>query len=268
MTLRPTEGSADTPVARQRLDVGTRVGFRRLPNADEIARRRRLLRWTKWTLPAGALLLLGSIAAWPEIDRAINSARIGLVAASRVRIDSGHMMGARYRGLDSHDRPYTITATEARQVAAPASVPAGATTAGTAADDTVDLRTPVADTLGDGGSWVQISGERGVYLQHGQQLDLSHGVTLYRDDGIMMTGPVADLDLKRGVVASSDWVHAEGPFGQLDAQSYLMSQRDGIAQFTGPGRLVLNDDHIARDHADLAQGASAPAAPATRDAIQ
>ena len=62
----------------------------------------------------------------------------------------------------------------------------------------------------------------------------------------MMTGPDADLDLRRGIVASRDWVHAEGPFGVLDAQGYLLSQRDGLAQFRGPARLVLNDDRIAR----------------------
>jgi lipopolysaccharide export system protein LptC len=234
-----------------------RADFRRLPNAEEIARRRRLLRWTKWALPAGALLLLGSIAAWPEIDRSLNAARLGISQAGKVRIESGHMMGARYRGLDTHDRPFTITAQEALQ--APQAQQAAGSDPNAPAGDRVNLTAPVADTLGDGGSWVQISADKGVYLQHGQQLDLSRDVTLYRDDGIMMTGPVADLDLKRGVVASSDWVHAEGPFGQLDAQSYLMSQREGIAQFRGPGRLVLNDDHIARPPAANQAETPAPA---------
>ena len=246
----PLSAPPSADIARRRMSVGgagmgsPRADFRRLPNAEEIARRRRLLRWTKWTLPAGALLLLGSIAAWPEIDRSLNAARLGISQAGKVRIESGHMMGARYRGLDTHDRPFTITAQEALQ--APQATREAGSDPNAPAGDRVNLTAPVADTLGDGGSWVQISADKGVYLQHGQQLDLSRDVTLYRDDGIMMTGPVADLDLTRGVVASSDWVHAEGPFGQLDAQSYLMSQREGIAQFRGPGRLVLNDDHIAR----------------------
>lgn len=251
-------------IARRRMSVGVaRSGVRRIADANQIARRRRVLRWTKYVLPAGALLLLGSIAAWPEIERSMNTARIGLDAARRINVQSGHMVGARYRGLDAHNRPFTITADDALQ--ARPEGPAAAsptTTAGTKdGDDRINLRSPVADTVGDGGSWIRVNGDKGVYLQHEQQLDLQHDVMLYRDDGIMMTGPVADLDLKRGVVASSDWVHAEGPFGQLDAQGYLMSQRDGIAQFRGPGRLVLNDDKIARGPA--APATTMPAPPAT-----
>ena len=172
--------------------------------------------------------------------------------AAQVRIDSGRMLGARYRGLDGRNRPYMITADEAQQVAAPQ--PAG--TRAAPPDDRINLSRPVADTLGQNGSWIRISAASGVYMQHSQLLDLSRDTLLYRDDGIMMTGPDADLDLRRGIVASKDWVHAEGPFGVLDAQGYLLSQRDGLAQFRGPARLVLNDDRIARP-------APAPAVPAS-----
>ena len=106
-------------VARRRLSLEQGVGVRRVPDAGQIARRRRVLRWTKWVLPAGALLLLASIAAWPELQRQMNSARLGLREATQVRVDSGRMLGARYRGLDGRDRPYMITADEAQQVAPP-----------------------------------------------------------------------------------------------------------------------------------------------------
>ena len=250
-------------MARRRLSLEQGGGVRRVPNAGQIARRRRVLRWTKWVLPAGALLLLASIAAWPELQRQMNSARLGLREAAQVRVDSGRMLGARYRGLDGRNRPYMITADEAQQVGTPqpgnrqaGAQQAGRPTAAKAAapDDRINLVRPVADSLGQNGSWIRISAENGVYMQHSQLLDLDRNTMLYRDDGIMMTGPDADLDLRRGIVASKDWVHAEGPFGVLDAQGYLLSQRDGLAQFRGPARLVLNDDRIARP---------VPAAPAT-----
>ncbi len=247
-----TPAPSDEPSAaatRRRLSLEQGGGFRRVPDARKIARRRRVLRWTKWVLPAGALLLLASIASWPELQREMNSARLGLQDAAQVRIDSGRMLGARYRGLDGRNRPYMITADEAQQVAAPrpdvqrAGRPAGKAAA---PDDRINLSRPVADSLGQNGSWIRISAANGVYMQRSQLLDLSRDTLLYRDDGIMMTGPDADLDLHRGVVASKDWVHAEGPFGVLDAQGYFMSQHDGLAQFRGPARLVLNDDRIAR----------------------
>ncbi len=236
-----------TDAARRRMSLPqTGGGLRRLPNSGQIARRRRLLRWTKWLLPAGALLLLASIAAWPEIQRSLGTARIGLAQAGRVRLDSGRMLGARYRGLDGRDRPYMITAAEAQQVSAPAAERSRAQPAGGGSGDRINLTRPVADTLGQGGQWVRISARDGIYVQRAEILDVARDVTLYRDDGIMMTSPVADFDVKRGIVASDDWVHAEGPFGVLDAQGYVLSQRDGLAQFRGPARLVLNDDRIAR----------------------
>ncbi|MBE7210046.1 MAG: LPS export ABC transporter periplasmic protein LptC [Gluconacetobacter diazotrophicus] len=234
----PPEPGAPEPsaaVARRRMSVAGRPGFRRVPNANEIARRRRLLRWTKWLLPAGAVMLLVSIAAWPEIDRSLNSARSAMQDAARVRVDAGRLLGARYHGLDDHDQPYTITADQAQQ--GRAGQPGGT--------DRINLLRPVADSLGSGGSWIRVNAENGVFMQHSQLLDLSRDVMLYRDDGIMATGPVTDMDLRRGVVASNDWVHVEGPFGVMDAQGYLLSQRDGIGQFRGPARLVLNDDHVA-----------------------
>jgi lipopolysaccharide export system protein LptC len=35
-------------------------------------------------------------------------------------------------------------------------------------------------------------------------------------------------------------VHAEGPFGTLDAQGFALTDKGSVIQFTGPGRLVLN----------------------------
>lgn len=233
-------------IARRRLSLEQNPGsFRRVPNSTEIARRRRLLRWTKWVLPVAALLLLVSIATWPELDRSMNSARLGLKQATHVQVDSGRMLGARYHGLDSHDRPYMITSDEAQQVAGAVRAAVPGAPAGKA-EERVNLTRPIADSLDQSGNWTRISAQSGVYMQHGQLLDLSHDVTLYRDDGIMMTSPVAGLDLRSGVVASDDWVHVEGPFGVLDAQGFLISQLDGLAQFRGPARLVLNDDRVAR----------------------
>ena len=233
-----SEPSAAT--ARRRLSVQSEVRTRRPPSEHEQARRRLLLLWTKWLLPLGALVLLGSIAAWPELDRAMNAGRSDTRAVSAVNLDTGRMLGARYRGLDAHNRPYMITADEARQIN----------------PDRIDLVRPVADTLTQNGTWILIRARSGVYMPHSQILDLSDHVVLYRDDGTLMHGPTATVDIKRGIVASNDWVHAEGPFGVLDAQGDLLSQRDGMAQFRGAGRLILNDDHTAHP-ATMAHGGAA-----------
>ncbi len=230
--------------------TGSRIGMheqarlRRPPSEREQARRHVLLLWTKWLLPIGALLLLGLIAAWPEINRSMNAGRAAYRQVAAISLDTGRMLGARYHGLDAHGRPYMITADEARQ----------------AAPDRIELVRPVADSLTQSGTWLLIRAPRGVYMPHEQILDLFDHVSLYRDDGTLMSGRTAVMDVRRGIVLSDDWVHAEGPFGVLDAQGELMSQHEGVAQFRGPARMILNDDHMARPSAAVPSSAAAPSA--------
>ncbi|GAA4503566.1 LPS export ABC transporter periplasmic protein LptC [Gluconacetobacter tumulicola] len=235
--------SADQ-VARQRSLLHQDTSrLRRVLRPGDIARRQRLVRWAKWALPAAALLLLGSIALWPALDRLINMQRGALREMENLHVTSGNMLGAVYRGLDEHDRPFMITADQAQQIS----------------QDRINLTRPAADTLTQGGDWMMVSAVQGVYLQHEQLLDLTQDVALYREDGVILTGVTADMDLRQGIIASDQWVHAEGPFGMLDAQGVLLSQHEGIAQFRGPGRLILNDDA----HAGPAGHPSAPHASQT-----
>ena len=81
------------------------------------------------------------------------------------------------------------------------------------------LTVPKGDITLEDGTWLMLQARQGVYLQHSSQLDLSHAVTLYRDDGTTLVTSSASIDLKNGAAASSDPTHAE---------------------FAGPAHLVLN----------------------------
>ncbi len=215
---------ADIKQQRERL-VASSIK-RKPPDPARLARRRMVLRWAKWLLPVTALLLLAAIAAWPEMEHLISASQTTMRELSKVKIESGNLIGATYRGVDEHNRPFTITADTVHQ----------------ATNNRLDLTDPAADILTQGGDWLMVRSEKGVYMQHAQILDLTGEVTLYRDDGLMMHTPVADIDVKSSIITSDSWVRAEGPFGVLDAQGFLLSQHDGITQFRGPGRLILNDD--------------------------
>jgi len=65
-------------------------------------------------------------------------------------------------------------------------------------------------------------------------------VHIYRDDGTTLTTSTAAVDLKAGAAAGADMVHAEGPFGTLDAQGFALIDKGAVIQFSGPGRLILN----------------------------
>ena len=194
----------------------------RRPSA-RIARRRLSVGFAKRVLPVVALALLSVVALWPEIkhdDKSRFSFRVGGVVP-----ESGQLTDVRYSGVDDRNRPYTMTASAAHQVSA----------------DRINLVDPKGDISLESGSWLMLQSRNGVYAQHSGQLDLWGDVVLYRDDGLTILTDTATVDLKAGAATSADKVHAEGPFGTLDAQGFAVTDRGDVVQFTGPGRLVLNE---------------------------
>ena len=93
-----------------RLSAAGAARVRQAPTASRIARRRVAVTLTKWLLPVAALLLLSSVALWPEIERVRDHGRIAFRRAFSIEPDSGRMRQARYSGVDERGRPFTVTA--------------------------------------------------------------------------------------------------------------------------------------------------------------
>jgi lipopolysaccharide export system protein LptC len=199
-------------------------GMPRGPSTPRALNRRRFMVGIgKLVLPAIAVALLATLAVWPEISKDVENGRLSYRRLA-VTPESGELAEPRYRGVDSGGRPYTITATKARQ----------------SAQSRTDLVDPKADMTQDSGTWLMVQARTGVYLPKNSQLDLSGEVTLYREDGLMVTSDAATLDLRDGAATSAARVHAEGPFGTLDAQGFAVLDKGTAMQFSGPGRLVMN----------------------------
>ncbi len=207
----------------QRLIAATAARVRRAPTPGGIARRRFVINMTKWLLPGLALVLLASIALWPEISRVREQSRLTFNSMTR-DVGGATLIEARYHGIDDHNRPYTVTAATAQQDG----------------PDRINLTTPKGDMVLENGTWLMIQAKKGVYWQRTKQLDLSEDVTLYRDDGTTLVTAAASIDLQNGAAASSDATHAEGPFGTLDAQGFTLTDKGAAIQFIGPAHLVLN----------------------------
>ncbi len=215
--VRPATGRPGQPL----IALNARVRQPLDPNG--LARRRIVINLIKWLLPAASLLLLATLALWPEIDRVRDHARIAFEHMSR-DLGGATLTNAHYHSIDEHGRPYTVTAATAQQNG----------------PDRIDLTTPKADIVPADGRWLMVQSKRGVFLQHSNQLDLSRDVVLYRDDGITVTTASASIDLKNGAAASAEPTHAEGPFGTLDAQGFTVTDKGAAVQFAGPAHLVLN----------------------------
>ena len=198
--------------------------MRASPRTGKLARRRWTITLTKFLLPAAALALLTTVALWPEMKRATEQARLA-VARVATEVQSGQLLDARYHGVDEKGRPFTLTAATAHQVD----------------PERIDLTLPKGDITMESGSWLMLQARKGTYMQRTNQLDLSQDVTLYREDGTTLVTASASVDLKAGAAAGADPVHAEGPFGVLDAAGgFTVVDKGASIQFTGPTHLVMN----------------------------
>ena len=187
--------------------------------------RRWLVALAKRVLPLVALGLLLLVAFWPELN---GGGERGRVSYRRIDVtpEGGQLSEAHYQGVDNTGRPYTVTAARVRQ----------------SGQDRTDLDQPKADMLTQSGEWLMVAAERGVYEQKASRLDLSGEVMLYRDDGTVLTTDAATIDMRANAAAGHAMVHAEGPFGVLDAQGFTVLDRGAVVQFIGPARLVLNGE--------------------------
>jgi lipopolysaccharide export system protein LptC len=205
------------------LSVVSRRVARRVPTTRGLARRRWLIRTSKFLLPAAAALLLTSIALWPEFEQATDKARI-VLGGLHATIDGARLTDAHYNGVDERGRPYTVTAATASQRDA----------------EQVDLTVPNADMILENGTWINVKSKQGVFMRKAQQLDLSHDVVLYRDDGTTMTTSSASVEMKAGAASGAAPTHVEGPFGTLDAAGFTTVDKGAAIQFWGPVAVTLN----------------------------
>lgn len=206
-------------VARLRANAPMRAPVRH----RTIVRRRRLVNLGKFVLPAIALALLAALVVWPELNRDADKTRMSYRRLG-VTPQSGELAEPRYRGVDSDGQPYTITATRARQ----------------SEQGRTDMVEPRADMTQQSGVWLMLQAKSGVYLPRDGALDMQGEVSLYRDDGLMLQSNSATIDLHQGAANGAEQVHVEGPFGTLDAQSFVMLDKGALIRFNGPARLVLN----------------------------
>lgn len=223
MSTRPILVREARPQPSTRLaTIATRA--RRLPSASALARRRWVIRLTKWLLPVLALALLSLLALWPEIEHPTDEARLSFREMAG-NIGGARLTDAKYHAVDKFGRPYTVTAKVAQQQG----------------PDRVNLTRPKGDITLKNGTWLMLQAKRGIYMQQQKQLDLSRDVTLYRDDGTTLVTPSASIDLKAGAATGSQPVHAWGPFGTLNAKGGFTALDKGtIIQFAGPAKVVLN----------------------------
>jgi lipopolysaccharide export system protein LptC len=211
-----------SPLAREKLLDGLRRNSRESLSA--IARRSYTVLVAKKLLPAAGILLLVALVAIPSLHAGMNRDRVTYHISSATTAAPSRMSGAQYHGTDQQGQPFTVTATTADQQD----------------EDHIALASPEGDITMKSGAWMMLRSDTGMYHQKSQLLHLSGNVTLYRNDGTILTVPVAAIDLHEGSANSSAPVQVQGPFGTLNAQNgFSLTNRGTDIMFNGPATLVL-----------------------------
>ncbi|MEX2644038.1 MAG: LPS export ABC transporter periplasmic protein LptC [Acetobacterales bacterium] len=185
----------------------------------------RFVNMTKMVLPLVAAALLVALVAWPQLRQQAESFRLDFANMPGVDADAMAMTKPRYTGFDSDNRPYTITADTASQLDREPSQ--------------VALEQLQADMTMSDGAWLALQSSFGVYDRDAEVLDLIGGVDLFHDRGYEIRTESASVNLGAGTVSGDDSVVGQGPFGDLRAEGFRISDNGKRVRLTGHSRILI-----------------------------
>lgn len=182
----------------------------------------------KLVLPLAAAAIAVTVVIWPQFQDKPSGFHLTVTDMDIGDVGGQKVINPKFRGRDSNNQPYVVTADEARQYH----------------DDPehVNLKNPKAGITLSSGAWVALSAPWGRLRKESSTLVLSGGIRLSHDSGHEIRTDRANVDLKRGTAHGADPVSGEGPLGALTAAGFRIFESDGRILFTGKSRLVLHED--------------------------
>ncbi|MBF0304837.1 MAG: LPS export ABC transporter periplasmic protein LptC [Alphaproteobacteria bacterium] len=191
-----------------------------------VARYSRFVFLMKVLLPALAVTLLGLVVIWPGLTAIEVRFSLGFADVDGRVGDTLTMTNPRYFGSDAENRPFTVTALEARRSHPESPV--------------VMLSSPTADMSLDNGAGVMLDADAGYYLQRENAVDLAGSVDLYHDQGYEVHTSSARIELGDATVRGVEPVLAQGSFGIVEGEGFTVGERGRRIEVTGRSRAVLN----------------------------
>ena len=191
----------------------------------DLARRSWRVTLLKRVFPAVAVLLLIALALAPSWRSGPGANRVTYHLSTNQAGATSSMQGATYHGRDQQGQPYVLTAVGVVQKNT----------------DLATLTSPQGSITLKSGAWLMLKSATGAYHQKTDLLDLSGDVTLYRNDGTIMTTSRAQINLHTNSAMGTAPVQVSGPFGVLQAQNgFTLADQGDQIMFHGPATLVLN----------------------------
>jgi lipopolysaccharide export system protein LptC len=165
------------------------------------------------------------LVAWPQAQNEDVTFQVSLAALPEGDAGDAGMTRARFVGTDAKDQAFVITAERA--------VPNAIN------PERITLETLQADLTLKSGAWVSMSSVTGLYDRTQQSLLLRDGVDLFADNGFALRTASARIGLADGTAQGSEAVRAQGPMGELNADSFRMERGGQRLFFKGNVRMIL-----------------------------
>lgn len=187
----------------------------------------RFVRRMRLLLPLMAVGITGIVMAWPRLSTTLDVEPQKPVE-SKSLAGSNELVNPRFESTDSENRPFSITSARAVQSASDPAL--------------VMLEKPRGEMVLENGVKLEISAASGSYRQNEERLFLEGDVRLHHGDGYEITTEKLLVQMKDREAWSDRPVHGQGPAGTLDATGTHVRGADEVIVFTGPARLVLNEE--------------------------
>jgi lipopolysaccharide export system protein LptC len=223
--LRDEAPAAPVRILADRRGILAPSRARALPSAGFIERRQRRVQALKYLLPLLSAALLALLLFWPQIEG--RDSRISFRRGPSIVPEALQVVEPRFQGTDELQRPFTVTASTARQ-AGP--------------EEPLALERPRADILLRDGGWVLVEAQGGRYERNRQALELSGDVRVWHDGGTLFRTERATVQLDQGEARGDRATEAQGPFGLIQSQGFELRERGAVMVFTGQARAVLEGD--------------------------
>lgn len=173
----------------------------------------------------GLAVLLGiTIIAVASFNTGENSSRVVLSGAEEKKGTTPPIMvNPRYYGVDSKNRPFTVTASNALQNK----------------DGTVVIEQVSADMLVKEQSWLALTAAHGLISKNGDEIELTGSVNMFYEGGYEFRSDYAKVLTNEGRAFGNLPVEGQGPSGTLQADSFDVTDNGQFLHFRKNVRVTL-----------------------------
>jgi lipopolysaccharide export system protein LptC len=187
----------------------------------------------KLALPVLALGLIGLLVFWANSNLSEGRFHVGVSELASSAADKFNLVNARFEGIDSKDRPFSITADQANEIDSAAGL--------------IALKQLQADITLESGTWLALRADGGMFRRKSDLLELEGGVSLFHDRGYAIEAKSLRVDLEQRVASSHEPIVLQGPEGNLTAEGFRLLDGGDKVEFFGRSKLVFYSGARAPD---------------------